>query len=310
MEDLFVGIDVSKDRLDVHIQPTGEAFAVARDDKGLAELAERLTAMAPRLVVVEATGGYEITVSAAVAGAGLPLAVVNPRQIRSYAHAIGRLAKTDKLDAEVIAKFAEAVKPEPRPLPSEEAQALGEMVARRRQLIEMIVAETNRRRHLTQRRLVKGVDRHLEVLQKALTELDKDIGDEIRGSPAWREKEDLLTSFPGIANRTARTLIADLPELGSLTRRKIAALVGYAPMSRDSGTMRGKRHIAGGRHTVRSALYMAALTASRCNPAIRAFYQRLRAAGKPAKLALVAAAHKLLTIINAMLRDKNTWQSA
>src|SRR6185312_11215165 len=184
MEDLFVGIDVSKDRLDVHIQPTGEAFAVARDGKGLAELAERLTAMAPRLVVVEATGGYEITVSAAVAGAGLPLAVVNPRQIRSYAHAIGRLAKTDKLDAEVIAKFAEAVKPEPRPLPSEEAQALGEMVARRRQLIEMIVAETNRRRHLTQRRLVKGVDRHLEVLQKALTELDKDIGDEIRGSPA------------------------------------------------------------------------------------------------------------------------------
>jgi transposase len=310
MEDLFVGIDVSKDRLDVHIQPTGEAFAVARDGKGLAELAERLTAMAPRLVVVEATGGYEITVSAAVAGGGLPLAVVNPRQIRSYAHAIGRLAKTDKLDAEVIAKFAEAVKPEPRPLPSEEAQALGEMVARRRQLIEMIVAETNRRRHLTQRRLVKGVDRHLEVLQKALTELDKDIGDEIRGSPAWREKEDLLTSFPGIANKTARTLIADLPELGSLTRRKIAALVGYAPMSRDSGTMRGKRHIAGGRHTVRSALYMAALTASRCNPAIRAFYQRLRAAGKPAKLALVAAAHKLLTIINAMLRDKNTWQSA
>jgi len=310
MEDLFVGIDVAKDRVDVHVQPIGEAFAVARDGKGLAELAGRLTAMAPRLVVVEATGGFEITVAAAVAGAGLPLAVVNPRQIRSYAKAIGRLAKTDALDAEVIAKFGEAVKPEVRPLPSEEAQALGEMVARRRQLIDMIGAETNRRRHLTQRRLLKGLDRHLQVLQKELTELEKDIDDEIRGSPAWREKEDLLTSVPGIANKTARTLIADLPELGSLTRRKIAALVGCAPMNRDSGTMRGKRHIAGGRHSVRCALYMAALTASRCNPVIRDFYRRLRAAGKPAKLALIAAAHKLLTIINAMLRDKSTWQSA
>jgi len=310
MEEFFVGIDVAKDRLDVHVRPNGEAFAVARDGKGLAELTERLGAMTPRLVVVEATGGFEVTVAAAIAGAGLPLAVVNPRQIRCYAKALGRLAKTDALDAEVIAMFGEAVRPEARPLPSEEAQALGEMVARRRQLIEMIVAETNRRRHLTQRRLVKGVDRHLGVLQKALTELEKDIDDQIRGSPAWREKEDLLTSVPGIASKTARTLIADLPELGSLTRRKIAALVGCAPMNRDSGTIRGKRYIAGGRHSVRCALYMAALTASRCNPVIRCFYRRLRAAGKPAKLALVAAAHKLLTIINAMLREKTSWQSA
>jgi transposase len=310
MEELFVGIDVAKDRLDVHVRPNGEAFAVARDGEGLAALTERLRAMAPRLVVLEATGGFETVAAAAVAGVGLPLAVVNPRQIRSFAKALGRLAKTDALDAEVIAMFAEAIHPEPRPLPSEEAQALGEMVARRRQLIEMIVAETSRRRHLTQRRLVKGIDRHLQALQKELTELENDIDDEIRGSPAWREKEDLLTSVPGVANKTARTLIADLPELGALTRRKIAALVGYAPMNRDSGTMRGKRHITGGRRSVRCALYMAALTATRCNPAIAAFYSRLRAAGKPAKLALAAAAHKLLTILNAMLRDKSTWQSA
>jgi transposase len=310
MEEFFVGIDVAKDRLDVHVRPSGEAFAVARDGEGLAVLSERLTGLSPRLVVLEATGGFETVVAAAVAGAGLPLAVVNPRQIRSFAKALGRLAKTDALDAEVIAMFGEAIHPEPRPLPSEEAQALSEMVARRRQLIEMIVAETNRRRHLTQRRLVKSIERHLQALQKELTELDNDIDDEIRGSPAWREKEDLLTSVPGIANKTARTLIADLPELGTLSRRKIAALVGYAPINRDSGTTRGKRHIAGGRHSVRCALYMAALTAARCNPAIRAFYSRLRAAGKPAKVALAAAAHKLLTIINAMLRDKSTWQSA
>jgi len=310
MEAIFVGIDVAKDRLDVHVRPSGEAFAVARDGEGLAALTERLQGMAPCLVVLEATGGFETVAAAAVAGAGLPLAVVNPRQIRSFAKALGRLAKTDALDAEVIALFGEAIRPEPRPLPSEEAQALSEMVARRRQLVEMIVAETNRRRHLTQRRLVKNIERHLQALQKELTELDTDIDDEIRGSPAWREKEDLLTSVPGIANKTARTLIADLPELGTLTRRKIAALVGYAPMNRDSGTLRGKRHIAGGRHSVRCALYMAALTATRCNPAIRTFYIRLRNAGKPAKVALAAAAHKLLTIVNAMLRDKTTWQSA
>jgi transposase len=309
MEECFVGIDVAKDRLDVHVRPSGQAFAVARDGEGLAQLVEQLRALSPRLVVLEATGGFETVVAAAVAGAGVPLAVVNPRQIRSFAKALGRLAKTDALDAEVIATFGEAIRPEPRPLPSAQAQALGEMVARRRQLIEMIVAEGNRRRQLTQRRLVKGIDRHLQALQKELTELEQDIDDEIRGSPVWREKEDLLTSVPGVADKTARTLIADLPELGTLTRRKIAALAGYAPMNRDSGTMRGKRHIAGGRSAVRCALYMATLTAIRCNPVIRPFYLRLRAAGKPAKLALTAAARKLLTILNAMLRDKTAWQN-
>jgi transposase len=310
MEACFVGIDVAKDRLDIHVRPTGEAFAVARDGEGLAALVEQLRSLRPQLIVLEATGGFEATVAAALAAANLPLAVINPRQIRDFARALGRLAKTDTLDAEVIARFAEAIRPEPRPIASAEAQALGELVARRRQILEMIVAETNRRRQLTQPRLIRGLDRHLKALQKELSQLEQDIDDQIRGSPVWREKEDLLTSSPGIGSTTARTLIAELPELGSLDRRKIAALVGFAPFNRDSGTMRGKRHISGGRASVRSALYMSALTAVRCNPPVKALYTRLRAAGKPAKVALVAAAHKLLTILNAMLREKTSWRNA
>ncbi len=310
MEACFVGIDVAIDRLDIHVRPTGEAFAVARDGEGLAALVEQLRSLRPQLIVLEATGGFEATVAAALAAANLPLAVINPRQIRDFARALGRLAKTDTLDAEVIARFAEAIRPEPRPIASAEAQALGELVARRRQILEMIVAETNRRRQLTQPRLIRGLDRHLKALQKELSQLEQDIDDQIRGSPVWREKEDLLTSSPGIGSTTARTLIAELPELGSLDRRKIAALVGFAPFNRDSGTMRGKRHISGGRASVRSALYMSALTAVRCNPPVKALYTRLRAAGKPAKVALVAAAHKLLTILNAMLREKTSWRNA
>jgi len=310
MDTCFIGIDVAKDRLDVHVRPTGEAFAVARDGEGLAALVERLRSLKPKLIVLEATGGFETTVAAALAAANLPLVVVNPRQIRNFARALGRLAKTDALDAEVIARFAEMVRPELRPIASAEAQALGELVARRRQIVEMIVAETNRRRQLTQPRLIRGLDRHLKTLQKELSELEQDIDDQIRGSPVWREKEDLLISSPGIGSTTARTLIAELPELGSLNRRKIAALVGFAPVNRDSGTMRGKRHITGGRGTVRSALYMSALAAIRCNPPIKALYTRMRAAGKPAKVALVAAAHKLLTILNAMLREKTSWRHA
>ena len=310
MEACFVGIDVSKRQLDVHIQPSGEAFAVARDGDGLAVLVERLRSLSVQLVVLEATGGFETTVAAAIAAAQLPLAVVNPRQIRDFARAIGRLAKTDTLDAEVIARFAETVRPEPRPIATEEAQALGELVARRRQLLEMIMAETNRRRHLTQPRLIRGLDRHLKALQLELSELEQDIDDQIRGSPVWREKEDLLRSAPGIGPITARVLIAELPELGSLDRRKIAALVGLAPINRDSGVMRGTRHIAGGRASVRAALYMATVAATRHNPLIGAFYKRLRAVGKPAKVALVAAAHKLLTILNAMLRENTAWRSA
>ena len=310
MEQIFIGIDVAKDRLDVHLRPLGEAFTVARDNEGLAALVDRLKHVAPALIVVEATGGFEVTVAAAIGSAGLPLAVVNPRQIRDFARATGKLAKTDALDAAAIAHFAEAVRPEPRPLPDAQAQELGELVARRRQVIEMIVAERNRLRSLRSGRLKKRIEQHLAVLQKELTAIENDLGDSIRGTPAWRENEDLLTSVPGVGNATAHTLLADLPELGTLRRKQISALSGIAPFNRDSGTWRGKRTVSGGRASVRTALYMAALVASRFNPVIAAFYQRLRAAGKAPKVALVACMRKLLVILNAIIRDKRPWQNA
>jgi len=307
---MYVGIDVAKDRLDVHVRPSAEAFAVARDGEGLAQLTARLDALAPRLVVLEATGGFEVTVAAALAAARLPLAVVNPRQIRDFARATGKLAKTDALDAAAIAHFAEAVRPEPRPVADRQAWALGELVARRRQVVEMIIAENHRRRQLTQRRLLRRLDRHLTVLQQELTEIERDLDDSIRGTPAWRESDDLLKSVPGIGNATARTLLAELPELGTLDRKRIAALVGVAPLNRDSGTMRGRRSTWGGRANVRTALYMATLVASRHNPVIARFYARLRQAGKPAKVALIACMRKLLVILNAILRDRRPWQNA
>jgi transposase len=310
MEQIYVGIDVAKDRLDIHVRPSGEAFAVARDSEGLADLTGRLGALAPTLVVLEATGGYEITVAAAVGAAGLPLAVVNPRQIRDFARAAGRLAKTDALDAEVIARFAETMRPDPRPLPDEQTRALGELVARRRQVIDMMTAERNRRHRLTRRRLIKSVDRVLAVLQKELSEIEAETDETIRATPAWRENDELLQSVPGIGDTVARTLLADLPELGTLDRKQIAALVGVAPFNRDSGQMRGRRTTWGGRAKVRASLYMAALVASRYNPVLKAFYQRLIAAGKAKKLALTAVMRKLLTIVNAMLRDKRQWQHA
>jgi transposase len=306
----FIGIDVAKDRLDVHLRPGGEAFAVARDGEGLERLAERLSALAPALVVLEATGGYETVVASRLAAAGLPLAVVNPRQIRAFARATGRLAKTDALDAAVIAHFAEAIRPAPRPVPEAEARLLGELVARRRQVIEMMVAERNRRQLIAGRRLIKAIDRHLDQLQAQLSELDADIDQAIRETPAWRAEDDLLQAVPGIGPATARTLIAELPELGRLTRRQVAALVGVAPINRDSGTLRGARAIAGGRASVRTALYMAAMAAIRHNAVIAAHYRKLRDAGKPAKVAIVACMRKLLTILNAILRDKSQWQTA
>jgi transposase len=306
----FVGIDVSKDRLDVYLRPTAESFAVARDGEALAALVERLRALAPALVVMEATGGYETVVASAIAAAHLPLAVVNPRQIRDFARATGKLAKTDRLDAAAIAHFAEAVRPPSRPLDDPAAQALGELVARRRQVIEMIVAEGNRGRRANQRRVVRAIERHLALLQAELSELDRDIDDAIRKSPAWQADADLLKSVPGVGPATLRTLIADLPELGRLTRRKIAALVGVAPINRDSGTLRGRRTIAGGRPAVRAALFMAALVASRANPVIAAHYKKLRAAGKTGKQALTACMRKLLVILNAILRDRKPWQPA
>jgi transposase len=310
MEQIFVGIDVAKDRLDVHLRPSDEAFSVARDSEGLTALLQRLRPLDPYLVVLEATGGFEQTLAAALVSQAMPLAVVNPRQIRDFARATGQLAKTDALDAKAIARFAEAIKPEPRPVPDEQARALGELVARRRQVIEMMTAERNRRRQLSSRRLIKSVDRLLAVLQKELSELEQEVGEGIRGTPAWRERDELLRSVPGIGNVVARTLIADLPELGRLGRKQIAALVGIAPLNRDSGRMHGKRTTWGGRAKVRSALYMAALVASRRNPVLKAFYQRLISFGKPKKLALIAVMRKLLTILNAMVRDNKRWQNA
>ena len=259
MGQTFIGIDVAKDRLDVHVRPSDEAFTVARDSEGLAKLMERLRPLDAYLVVVEATGGFEQTLAAALVSEGLPLAVVNPRQIRENSPAPPvELAKTDALDAKAIARFAEAIKPEPRPVPDDQARALGELVARRRQIIDMMTAERNRRRQLSSRRLIKSVDRLLAVLQKELTELEGDIGESIRGTPAWRERDELLRSVPGIGDVVARTLIADLPELvGRLDRKQIAALVGVAPLNRDSSRMRGRRTSWGGRAKVRSALYMA-----------------------------------------------------
>ena len=307
---LFVGIDVSKDSLDVHVRPSGEAFAVARNGEGLDSLVARLQPLAPALVTLEATGGFELTVAAALAGAGLPLAVVNPRQIRDFGRATGRLAKTDALDAEVIALFAERIRPEPRPVADGEAQALAELVARRRQVVEMIAMETNRRKQARSARVRRMIEATLKALQAQLVDLDRDLGDAVRSSPAWRATEDLLTSVPGVGDVTARTLIADLPELGRLDRRQLAALVGVAPMNRDSGRMRGYRAIAGGRSAVRCALYMATLTATRCNPVIRAHYQQLVQRGRPKKVALVACMRRLLSILNAIVRSATPWKPA
>lgn len=309
-QSLFVGIDVAKDGLDVHIRPTAEAFSVPHDDAGVAGLVERLTRLRASLVALEATGGYEVTVAAALASAGLPVAVINPRQIRDFARATGQLAKTDVLDARVIAAFAEAVRPAVRPLPDEQARTLGELVTRRRQLVDMYGAEMNRRRLVRDPQVQQQLAAHLQWLDQALTDLERELRQAIRATPVWRETESLLRSVPGIGPVTAFTLLADLPELGRLPRRQIAALVGVAPFNRDSGTLRGRRAVSGGRASVRHVLYMATVSAIRRNPIIRAFYRRLRDSGHPAKVALTAAMRKLITILNAILRDHRPWQPA
>lgn len=310
MDAIFVGIDVSKDWLDVHVRPSREAFAVARDGKGLEELIDRLTALAPQLIAIEATGGFETIAAAAIAGAALPLAIINPAQIRHFAQAVGKRAKTDPIDAEVIARFAEAVKPEPRPVPDAQSRLLAELVARRRQIIEMIVAERQRERRAENSHVRKGILRHLRVLEKELPAIDDDIGTLVRSSPAWREKEDLLVTFPGVSNKLARTFLAEVPELGRLNRREIASLAGLAPFTRQSGRWKGKSMIGGGRAPLRTALYMAALSAIRCNPVLKPFYQRLLSAGKPKMVALIAVARKILTTLNAMLRERKQWHPA
>jgi transposase len=306
----FVGIDVAKAHLDVHIRPTGEAFRVSQDDAGLATLLARLSALSPTVIVLEATGGYEVHVVAALAHAGLPVAGVNPRQIRHYARALGQLAKTDPLDARVIALFAEAVRPAVRPLPDAQAQALSALTARRRQLVDMLGAEHHRRRLGRDRSVQRQLEAHIAWLQQALRSLDHDLTTLVRSTPAWREADDLLRSASGIGPVSSCTFVADLPELGRLDRRRIAALVGLAPFPRDSGVFRGRRMIAGGRAHIRRVLYMATLSAIKHNPAIRDFYHRLVSAGRPPKVALTAAMRKLLTILNAMLRDRRPWQPA
>jgi transposase len=309
MEAIFVGIDVSKDRLDVALRPSGETFAVARSSSGVSALIERLKKLAPQIVALEATGGFETVVVAALAAEWLPVVVVDPAKVRAFAKALGQRAKTDPIDAGVIAHFAEATKPEVRTLPDAETQLLADLVQRRRQIVEMIGAESQRQKRAPAK-LQKSIARLLKALQKELTSVDGDIDDAMRGSAIWQAKEALLTSVPGIGKTIARTLIGELPELGRLDRKEIAALVGLAPFTRQSGNWRGKSFIGGGRAAVRSALFMGAMVAKKHNPVLRAFFHGLVARGKPKMVALIAVARKLLVIVNAILRDEKPWQNA
>lgn len=309
----FVGIDVSKARLDVAVR-TGEQpqrvpdlAQVAHDAAGIARLVRALTALAPTLIVLEATGGLQSAVVAALGLAELPVAVVNPRQVRRFAEAVGQLAKTDRLDAAGLALFAERVRPTPRPLPSDAQQELDAVLLRRRQLIEMRAAEQVRYGQATRRDVRASLTAHIAFLSAQLDEVDGLLDTLVQASPLWQAQADLLASVPGVGRVTARTLLAELPELGTLSRHAVAALAGVAPFARESGTWRGPRAIRGGRAVVRTALYMATLAATRWNPVICAHYQRLRAAGKPAKVALVACMRKLLTILNAMLKTQQPW---
>jgi transposase len=307
MDATVIGIDVAKDRLDVCVRPSGESFVVARNGAGIEGLAQRLKTLAPRVVAIEATGGFETVVAAGLAAAAVPVVVVNPAQVRAFAQALGRRAKTDPIDAAVIAHFVEATKAQPRPLPDETTRLLADLIARRRQIVDMMAAEGQRDRRLTNKRLKKSIARLRKALEKELAEIDSEIDDHVRGSPVWAAKEDLLASVPGVGPVVARTLIAELPELGSLDRRKIAALVGLAPWTRQSGHWRGRSFIGGGRSTVRKTLFMAAMVAARHNPALKAFRDKLVAAGKSKLVAIIAVARKLLVILNAILRDKTPW---
>ena len=304
-----IGIDVAKAQLDIAVRPTGERWRVPNDEAGIAALVARLQPLAPQLIVLEASGGGETLVASTSAEAGLPVAVVNPRQVWYSARAIGPLAKTDALDAQVLARFAALVRPTPRPLRDATQQALSALLTRRRQVLGMLTAE--RQRLGTARAAVRGrVQAHIRWLEQELADLDDELGRTIRQSPVWREREALLRSVPGIGPATAITLLAELPELGQLDRKRIATLVGLAPLKCASGTLRAKRVVWGGRARVRSALSMAALVATRYNPVIRAFYERLLRAGKPKMVALTACMHKLLLILNALVRHHTSWHAA
>ncbi|MGQ0812431.1 MAG: IS110 family transposase [Nitrospiraceae bacterium] len=302
---VFVGMDVSKAQLDVAIRPAGR-FTAANDEAGCTQVLAQLRFVSPTLVVLEATGGLELPLTGLLATAGLPVVVVNPRQVRDFAKATGRLAKTDALDAQTLAHFAEVIRPPVRPLPDEQTQRLAAILTRRRQLIEMGTAEKNR---LASARtpVRKRVPAHVRWLEREVAHTDDDLAQAIRESPVWREKEELLRSTPGVGPVMTMTLLANLPELGTLTGKQIAALAGVAPLNRDSGTWRGKRTVWGGRQ-IRATLYMATLVATRCNPVIRVFYHRLCAAGKAKKVALIACMRKLLVILNAMLKQRTSWR--
>jgi len=302
----FVGVDVSKRTLDVMVRPTGGLWSVANDEQGIAELRERMLELRPHLIVLEATGGHERELSIALVLAGLAVAVVNPRQVRDFAKAVGKLAKTDRVDAGVIALFGERVRPEARGVPEEEASELGALVTRRQQLTEMITAEKNRL-GLAKRTMKPRIREHVQWLQRQLADVELELRRMVESSPIWRARENLLTSAPGIGEKTAYALIAQLPELGRLTSKQIAALVGVAPFARDSGRYRGQRKIWGGRASVRSALYMATFAAIHCNPIIRAHYHHLRNRGKEFKVAMVACMRKFLVILNTMVRFNTPW---
>jgi transposase len=309
--DVNVGVDVSQAELVVAVEGMEESWTVPNDPRGHHALVARLAPLRPTRIVLEATGGYERLVAATLATAGLPAIVVNARQVRDFARATGQLAKTDALDAHVLARFAARVEPAVRPLADEAQEALDAVVLRRRQLVEMLVAERQRRTQATGRAryaMRKAIEKHIRFLEREVHETDTDLGALIEASPVWRVKDELLQSVPGIGPTIARTLLAELPELGTLTRAAAAKLVGVAPLNADSGRWRGQRHIWGGRAVARTALYMAALVATRHNAVIRAFYQRLLARGKPKKLALIACARKLLTILNQLLRTGTPWR--
>jgi len=308
MECLSVGIDVSKRELVIAVHPTGDQWTTATTPAGIATVVKRLQTLGPGIIVVEATGGYERALVAALAVAELPVAVVNPRQVRAFAQAIGRTAKTDAMDADVLALFGGRLDPAPRPVTDMATQTLAALVARRRQLLEMIGMERGRLEHAPPTgHLTRELRRHIRWLERRVKDVDDEIGTCIAAHPTWRVQEELLRSVPGVGPTTARTLLGELPELGQLDRRAIAALVGVAPFNCDSGQQRGQRHIWGGRASVRATIYMAALSAARYNPVLRVFYRRLRDAGKPAKVALVATMRKLLTILNAMLKHQSPW---
>lgn len=306
---MFIGIDVSKDALDVSVRPGNECWQVENSEAGIDDLVRRLSERKPQLIALEATGGLERAAVGALSAVGLQVVVLNPRQVRDFAKATGRLAKTDRIDAAVLAQMAEVVRPPVRPLPDESVRQLAASVARRRQIIEMIGAERNRLR-TTEETNRKDIERHIEWLEEALRRKNKDLDDQIKKSKILRHKVELLKTVPGVGDAVSRALVADLPELGTIGRKQVAALVGLAPLNRDSGTMRGRRGTWGGRAQVRSALYMAALVGSKRNPTLKALYQRMRAQGKPAKVALVACARKLLVILNAMLSTNSPWRTA